>query len=123
VRQLLEERGLSNWATVVDAPLSPMEVDAMTFKWYDPASIRDVLALPKVDALIVDGPKGDTGPLARYPAVPMLKERLGADFMVVLDDGHRTDEKEIARLWGERYGIGMSLRDTSRGQWECVRSS
>lgn len=120
VREMLAERGLSNWATVVHAPLVETTVDGMSFRWYDRGAIEHVLALPKIDALIVDGPKGATGSLARYPALPIFRHQLGESFMLLLDDGHRADETEIARLWRNRYNVAMSLRDTSRGQWEYV---
>lgn len=121
VRDMLAERGLSDWGTVLTAPLAPMECDGMKFQWYSRMDIAPALALEKVDALLVDGPKGDTNPLARYPALPTFAKQLGSSYMVVLDDGHREDESRIAALWSEKYGAKFELKDTVRGQWECIR--
>jgi hypothetical protein len=53
----------------------------------------------RVDMLFVDGPPGATWPLARYPAMPIFRDRLTADAVVYLDDGVRADEREIAARW------------------------
>lgn len=50
--------------------------------------------------VVVDGPPGDTGPHARYPAVPMVLTHFdGAQIDVLLDDYARPDEHEIAQMW------------------------
>lgn len=121
IREILDERGLAEWATVVTAPLEPLHSDGMQFQWYSRAALSDVLALEKIDALLVDGPKGDTCPLARYPALPAFMPQLGASFMVVLDDAHRPDEVKIAALWRQKYGVDFDFRHTRWGQWEAVR--
>ena len=120
VRAMLAERGLSEWATVVTAPLEPMESDGMRFQWYAAAPLASVQALPKVDVLLVDGPKRATGPLARYPALPAFVHQLGQGYLVVLDDGHRPDETTIASLWSQRYHMAFTLNPTVRGQWEAI---
>jgi predicted O-methyltransferase YrrM len=121
VREMLVERGLSEWATIVVAPLEPLEIDELHFQWYSAAALKDVLALKKIDALLVDGPKGDTCRLARYPAFPMFRNQLGATFITVLDDARRPDETRIAALWRERYGVEFDYCNTRWGQWEAVR--
>ena len=40
-----------------------------------------------------------TGPIARYPAVPVLLDRLSSTAAVVLDDMVRQDEQEVVRRW------------------------
>ena len=121
VRAMLAERGLSEWATVVPAPLEPVQMDGMQFQWYSRAALTDVLNIPKIDALLVDGPKGDTCPLVRYPALPTFVKQLGTSFMIVLDDARREDESNIAALWRQKYGIEFEFRNTRWGQWEAIR--
>ncbi|THV38640.1 class I SAM-dependent methyltransferase [Glycomyces buryatensis] len=103
-RKMLEERGLSEWAEVVDAPLTEVSVGGGTQLWYDPAVIPD----QSFDLVLVDGPPGSVGPQARYPAVPLLVDRLTEDAMVVLDDARRTDERDIGERWAaEHDGFGL----------------
>jgi predicted O-methyltransferase YrrM len=103
-RKMLEERGLSKWAEVRDAPLSEVGVGDSTWRWYDPASLPD----GPFDLVLVDGPPGGTGPEARYPAVPMLFDRLADDALVVLDDARRADERAIGERWAAEFD-GFSL--------------
>ncbi|GAB3655857.1 class I SAM-dependent methyltransferase [Glycomyces tarimensis] len=95
----LTERGLAEWGEVVDAPLSDVEIDGEVWRWYDPL----VIHAGELDLLVVDGPPGATGPLARYPALPVLADRLAEHALVVLDDADRPDERAIARRWTERF--------------------
>jgi hypothetical protein len=120
VRSILAERAVLEWATVITAPLEPVESDGMRFQWYSTAALAPVRALPKIDILVVDGPKRDTGPLARYPALPTFFRQLGREYMVILDDGRRVDETSIAARWNERYKTNFALADTVRGQWETI---
>ena len=48
--------------------------------------------------LIVDGPAETTEPLIRYPAVPVLYDRLSDDAVILLDDADRTEEERIVAL-------------------------
>lgn len=88
---------------VRDAPLTPLSLGTEEFQWYS----RDVFEdIPEIDMLIVDGPPGNSGPLARYPAIPVLLDRLADNAVIVLDDATRDDEKEAAQRWTtEQAGI------------------
>jgi predicted O-methyltransferase YrrM len=122
VWQMLSERGLTEYATVLTAPLAALSLDGRTFQWYAKESIQPALALGRIDALLVDGPKGDTCPLARYPALPTFLNQMGESSLVVLDDGKRPEEAQIAAMWSEMFGVKAALQDTSRGQWELFRA-
>ncbi len=98
-RRDLEEHGLTEWAEVVDAELTDVTIDGEAWRWYDPAAIPP----GEIDLLVVDGPPGATGPEARYPALPLLAERLSERAPVVLDDADRADERAIERRWIERF--------------------
>ena len=98
-RKMLEERGLSEWAEVVDAPLTEVSVDGGTRLWYDPAAIPD----QAFDLVLVDSPPGAVGPQARYPAMPLLFDQLTEGAMVVLDDALRPDERAIGERWAAEY--------------------
>lgn len=98
-RRELAERGLDEWAEVIDAELVDVPVDGAVWRWYDPAAIPS----GAIDMLLVDGPPGGTGPEARYPALPLLFDRLAEGALVALDDADRPDERAIAQRWAERF--------------------
>lgn len=92
---------LSEWATVVDAPLQ--QLDEMPDQiWY---STERVDGFKDVDMLVIDGPPWDTCKYARYPSLPMLKSRLAPSCTVFLDDAARDDEKWMVKKWVEAYDI------------------
>ncbi|RRR99513.1 class I SAM-dependent methyltransferase [Glycomyces terrestris] len=98
-RAELDSRGLGGWGRVIDAPLTDVDLGGETWRWYDPKLVPG----NEIDMLLVDGPPGATGPQARYPALPLLAERLAEDALVVLDDADRPDERAIAARWAEAH--------------------
>ena len=68
--------------------------------WYDLDALEDVTS---IDMVIVDGPPGNIQRLARYPALPLLADRLSDKAVVVLDDCFRHAEKEIVARWLRDY--------------------
>lgn len=111
-RRMLAERGLSEWAEVVHAPLVDVDIDGATWRWYDPAAIPD----GPIDMLLVDGPPGTTGPMARYPAMPMLADRLTPEALVLLDDANRKEERAIKKRWTAEFdGYSAKVLKTDCG--------
>lgn len=96
-RETLRAHGLSEWAEVRLAPLTDVDTPHGTSRWYD----LDPTTLDGIDLLLVDGPPAATGPLARYPALPVLAGRLSAGAHVLIDDARRPDEKEAIERWLE----------------------
>jgi predicted O-methyltransferase YrrM len=94
-RRELELQGLDDVATVLEAPLTRVRVGETEWTWYD---LPEGLS-PGVGLLLVDGPPGTTGSLARYPALPLLAGRLAPGAILVLDDAARPDEQEIVKRW------------------------
>jgi predicted O-methyltransferase YrrM len=111
-RQMLAEHNLSDLATVVDAPLTEVQIGTQQWVWYDTDRIP---AMPPIDLLFVDGPHGLIQPLARYPALPILSPRLGPNALIVLDDGARPDEKTIAERWNREFGLTSEYLDLEKG--------
>ena len=95
VTGLLQHEGLSS-VEVRHAPMELIQVAGQQQPWYSTSSLADV---EEIDLLLVDGPPGRTSKLARYPAVPALRDRLRPGATVMLDDCHRRDEKETLRKW------------------------
>lgn len=98
---LLEHYGLSEFCQVLHAPLVPQEEGT---DWYDLGAVVPALGADTVDVLLVDGPPGTTGPLARRPALPRLAEHLSEGAVVLLDDTVREEEMEVLRGWLEQFG-------------------
>lgn len=101
-RAMLEHHGVAHRATVLDAPLEDLEVAGDPYRWY---AIADLDLPTDIDLLFVDGPPESTGPRSRLPAFPLLRERLADTATVMLDDGRRPDEQEIAERWAADAGI------------------
>lgn len=95
-QRLIDDAGLTEWATVIHRPLQPVDVGGKMFDWY--ALEEGDLPL-SIDLLIVDGPPGSVGEHARYPALPLLRPALGDGVRIVLDDVNRADEKSIVERW------------------------
>jgi predicted O-methyltransferase YrrM len=95
-RDLVAAHGLDSIVEVRHAPLTEWE----SFRWYDRAVVED---LSDVGLIFVDGPPEQTGPLARYPAVPLLLPHCAPDAWIVLDDAARPDEQEVAERWLREY--------------------
>lgn len=99
-RQELTFHGLSEWATVFDAPLQKHLINGQDWLWYASEVLPGGFG---IDMLIIDGPPATTGKLARYPVGPKLFPRVNAGGAVFMDDYARSDETAIAKLWQEEW--------------------
>ena len=112
-RATLAAHGLTEWATVVDAPLRPApEVDNRV--WYSlenlPAQAREC------HMLVIDGPPAGSAEIARYPALRMLADRLSPGCEIFLDDYGRDDERQIVQRWlAETPGLKALPIETEKG--------
>ena len=88
--------GLEDVVELRVAPLEDVDVDGSTYRWYSVDVFDD---LEGIDVLVVDGPPKSTGRSARFPALPILIERLSKDARVVLDDSNRPEERRIFDRW------------------------
>lgn len=87
--------GLEQHATVVHAPLEAVTLHADNYSWYS----RRELPAGSFDMLVIDGPPGFLQHHSRYPALPLLHDRIAGNGTVFLDDAARKDEKEIVAMW------------------------
>ncbi|MER8758333.1 class I SAM-dependent methyltransferase [Mesorhizobium sp. M0976] len=107
VHNRLAGLNLSEFVSVIHAPLRSCTLSKNGLQWYDQAIVTTAVQDLSVDCVVVDGPPAYKAgyELARYPALPALQARLAQDYVVFLDDIHRLGEQEILRLWAERFGI------------------
>ncbi len=119
-RRQLAMHGLEDLVRVVHAPLRDLQIKNATWHWYDAAAVATVTG--PIDLLVVDGPPRTTQPQARYPAVPVLEERLGPGVVVLMDDGDRPDERSTAERWRQEFaGFGLEHIPTEKGAWALQR--
>jgi predicted O-methyltransferase YrrM len=109
--ELVRLHTLQDVVTVVTAPLAGTEAGL----WYGPE--YEPLITTPIDVLLVDGPPGSSGPRARYPAVPVLKSRLAPECWILLDDGDRPDERDIAQAWSSELSAKLVYLEGGRGGW------
>lgn len=96
----IDRLGLTSFADVRLAELKEIDLAQGHFDWYD----IDKSAIDgPIDILVVDGPPGGTGPMARFPALPVLKDMLAPGAVIIIDDANREGEKGMIRLWQEAF--------------------
>ena len=93
-------QGVSPWLRVVHAPLARITVDGRESWWFDIAALE---GLDGVGLMCVDGPPSVDEPEARWPALPLLRDRLEPGARVVLDDMVREGEQAVAAEWESRF--------------------
>jgi hypothetical protein len=96
--ETLKRHDVADLVDVRVAPLTAVPISGHPTPWYDCKALND---LHDVGLVFVDGPPTGTGVLARFPAVPLLFERLASPCTIILDDFVRSDEKTIAGKWRE----------------------
>lgn len=112
-RDYLKIHGLNDFVELIYAPLEEIDLNGKKFIWY---SLENLKNIKDVDLLIVDGPPGNVCEMARFPAMPVLYDRLSKNALVVLDDMVRKDEQEMLKRWVEMYqNIEYELVDTEKG--------
>ena len=99
IAKQLKIYGLDKYADVIHSPLHKIEVNKQLFDWYQ----VDKINVSEINMMIVDGPSGFIQKNSRYPALPVLYERLSSSCEIFLDDASRPDEKEIVKFWLDEY--------------------
>jgi Methyltransferase domain len=94
--------------------LGEVKLDNKQYFWY---STECIDAIPQgIDMLFVDGPPAREGTYNRYPALPMFKEKVTKDCVIIMDDVNRPDEFEISRLWAGILGRkNIAYHDVEKG--------
>jgi predicted O-methyltransferase YrrM len=111
-RAEIERHGLSAYATVVHAPLAPIEVDGERCAWH---AIEALDGLDDIDLVVDDGPPRYLGERLRYASLPTFAERLRPDGLFVLDFVD-DEERETLALWARRHpDFVQDHLDTKKG--------
>jgi hypothetical protein len=57
-------------------------------------------------------------PLARYPALPLLYRHLNDSSTIILDDGHREEEKQTVARWEQEFRqLSSEFLDLEKGTY------
>lgn len=112
-RENLKVHGLEGFAAVREAPLCDLELGGKSWRYYDVSPLQGI---PPIDILVVDGPPGESGRLARYPALPLLYERLSERAVILVDDADRADERSMVEKWlAEHPDLECTFLETEEG--------
>lgn len=115
VQDRLDRAGLAAHVDIIICPLTEQTIRGERKLWYGIPSER-LDAIEGVGMLFVDGPPGNTCPLARYPALPVFAPKLASQALILVDDAARSDEHAIVERWREEFaGITEIPADAEKG--------
>ena len=92
----LEDCGVPDLVDVRLAPLQPTSLVDHPSPWYDEKALED---LDDVGLIVVDGPPELTGHHARFPVVPLLRDKFADQVSIVVDDLKRESDHEVLTIW------------------------
>jgi predicted O-methyltransferase YrrM len=117
-REYLRLHGVVDTANVVHAPLTKNKVDGEVVTWYDTKRIANIRS---IDLLIIDGPPAFRNEEARWPALPLLEDRLEPEARILVDDGDREGEKQIVKDWCQRFEFESTYLPLEEGAYRLGR--
>jgi len=97
--QQLNDFTLTDYCDVIYAPLQKIQLADESFQWYAIEKFPEI----KIDLLVVDGPPGFLQKHSRYPALPILADKLAEHCVIFLDDAARDDEQMLVQRWLAEY--------------------
>lgn len=107
------DHGLQEFVEILYSPLKKWVYNQKQWLWYDTSNIKNI---EHIDMLIVDGPPRKIQKMSRYPALPILFEKLSNDSIIIIDDSKRKDMSEMVDLWlNEFKDFDMEIFETKSG--------
>ena len=102
----LKLHGLSDFGTVIHAPLVEVNVNGATWQWYD---MDRLASITNIDLMLVDGPPqyANTSDMARYPALPLMQSKLTANAHILVDDADREEEFNMCQRWEAEFPLEL----------------
>lgn len=118
-KKLLEINNLNDVCELFFSSLEKIKINNEDFLWYELDFINNI---ENIDILIVDGPPAFIQKNSRFPALPLLKEKLSQNAVVYLDDGKREDENKIIQMWQKLFpNFDFHFLDTNKGAWKIYK--
>lgn len=103
---------------VLHAPLRSQTIDGQSYSWYDLSVLPETAP---IEMIVVDGPPYHLNEQARYPALPLLADRLADRYVVLLDDAARPQEAATAERWAEEFALKLTWVDVEKGAAVLLR--
>ncbi|GJM35741.1 MAG: hypothetical protein DHS20C18_47420 [Saprospiraceae bacterium] len=97
---------------VLHAPLKSYTINGQSWQWYDISALDH---LSQIDLLVIDGPPEPIQHLARYPAIPLLWDKLSPNALIIADDADRASERQTIKKWEEEFGLKVKFIRTEKG--------
>lgn len=91
--------GLGEHSDIIVSDFKNFDFSGGKWKWYD----IDFDALPMIDLLFVDAPYYHLQSNARYPALPLLADKIQPGGFVLLDDASRKDIRWVLNEWKKEF--------------------
>jgi glycosyltransferase involved in cell wall biosynthesis len=86
------------------------------FEWYD-VPFADLPA--NFSLLLCDGPPGETRG-GRYGLLPVMRERLAPNAVIILDDTEREGELEVLRQWQSESSFDVTMHESANGSFAVL---
>ena len=96
----LNEHGLAQHVEVLFAPLKEYTINEKRYLFYDSETLKQI---DSIDLLFIDGPPRTIYLDIRYPALPLLAQKLSPNSIIILDDAARHAEKKIVNSWLKQF--------------------
>lgn len=105
-RENIARQALSDYAIILYAPLKEYVLSEQNYLWYDLDALPDDMV---IDFLLIDGPPQaeNVESLVRYPALPLLYDRLAENALIILDDADRWAETQIVEKWLAEFPLEL----------------
>jgi predicted O-methyltransferase YrrM len=117
-KNLLELNDLNDICNLIYSPLEEIYINGKKWIWYNTKFINNI---DNLDILIIDGPPGYIQEMSRFPALPMLINKLNNNSIVFFDDASREDEKNIIEKWRILYpNFSFKIINTSKGAIKII---
>jgi hypothetical protein len=111
-KKLIELHDLEDFCELYFCPLIEYKLNDEKWSWYD---INNISFPDNISVISVDGPPGSTQALARYPAIPLLKNQIKNGTKIFLDDAYREEEEMIAMRWKEEFKLNCNFVKAHKG--------
>jgi predicted O-methyltransferase YrrM len=100
LKKVITRHGLCDRVALIHAPFTKTLINGNSWTYYASESLN----VPgDIDMLVIDGPPSSVQSNARYPAIPLLFNRLSPGAMILVDDYKRPDDRKTVQLWLKEY--------------------
>lgn len=120
--ELLKREGLDHRVDLRVSTLEPWKDESLMLNvsnishkeilWYSTTLMEDI---SNIDLVFVDGPSNQSSYFTRYPALPVLNQKLSPIAQIWMDDANRSVEMEILNMWKNCFDFDLEVVNTEKG--------